>query len=189
MQIIKHASTMIHPPIERTIYCYAEWNDAFHDLQNVEFVKGIEEQTVSRENLQGKRILLVIDDLADSIGAELAGALFTRYSHHRSISVVFLVHNLFFKMLRNYRLLALNTQYYIIKKSVRDINSITTLGRQIYGSHYKVLVDAYLDATQSQFGYLFIDLRTETDSALRLRTGIFPDDARYIIYRTKHGKI
>ena len=82
-QIIEHSAKLINPPPERCIYAYGEWQPLFTQMKDVEFVKGINEELVSRENLDGKRTLLIIDDLSDTISEQLIGALFTRMSHHR----------------------------------------------------------------------------------------------------------
>ena len=87
---------MIHPPPDRILYCYGEWQDMFTQMQGVEFVRGLNEDLVKRENLSGHTVL-VIDDLADEVDEKLIGALFTKLSHHRSISVIFLLNNIFYR--------------------------------------------------------------------------------------------
>lgn len=185
-KIIEAASEMIHPPPERIIYAYGEWQSIFSEMNGVEFVKGINEKLVSRENLDNKRTLLVIDDLSDSIDEKLIGALFTRMSHHRHISVIFLLNNLFYRGLKNMRDIALNTHYYIITRSVRDYSSITTLAKQMFGKDYKSMMQAYADATKDNFGYLMVDLKPNTKAPLRLRTHIFPNE-NTVLYVIKNG--
>ena len=184
--LIENASLLIHPPPERHIYAYGEWQPMFAEMKGVEFVKGINEELVSRENLNGKRTLLVIDDLSDEVSEKLIGALFTKMSHHRNINVIFLVNNLFFRGLRNYRLISVNTNYFVIFRSSRDKSSITTLARQMWGRNYKLMEQAYDDAVKRDFGYLLIDLKPGTKKALRLRTNIFPHE-RTICYIIKDG--
>lgn len=59
---------------------YSEWQPMFESeaMKEVEFVRGIDEQLVSRENLGGKRTLLFLDDVADEIDEKLVAALFTK---------------------------------------------------------------------------------------------------------------
>ena len=185
--MLKAVKTMIHPIPERIIYAYGEWQDIFEEMkgeiENIEFVRGITESLVSRENLGGQRTLLVIDDLADEISPALIGAIFVKLSHHRHISTCFMVNNLFYRGLPNYRLIAVNTQYYIVFRNSRDQSSITTLARQMFGSHYKYMVQAYEDSVKRDFGYLFIDLKSGSKKELRLRTNILPhqDTICYVI--------
>lgn len=76
-----------------------------------------------------------------------------------------------------------------MKKSVRDENSIATLGRQIFGKNYKYVLEAYHDAvSSSSWGFLFVDLRVSTPSELRLRSGIFSWDTHFV-YKIKNAKV
>ena len=58
-RLIENSSVMINPPPERLIYAYGEWQPMFAEMKGVEFVKGITEDLISRENLGGKTTLLV----------------------------------------------------------------------------------------------------------------------------------
>ena len=78
--IVEDAQNLITPPPEKYIYVYSEWQPMFESeaMKEVEFVRGIDEQLVSRENLGGKRTLLFLDDVADEIDEKLVAALFTK---------------------------------------------------------------------------------------------------------------
>ena len=156
------------------IYCYGEYQSMFSEMKNVQFVKGLDESLVSRENLSGHTVL-VIDDLSDSIDHKLIGALFTRMSHHRNISVIFLLNNLYYRGLKNMRDISLNTNYLVLFKSPRDQSSILTLARQLFGKEYKLMLDAYADAIKEKYGFLLIDSKAATPDIFRLRAKIFPD--------------
>ena len=80
-KLLENAKDVIHPPPERKIYCYGEWQSLYQDMKDIEFEKELTESLVSREYLQGQRVLLIIDDLADSVDSKLMSALFTKYSH------------------------------------------------------------------------------------------------------------
>lgn len=82
---------IIVPPPTRKIWCYSEWQQIFEDMEGVEFLKGLQEEDISREKLGDSKTLLVIDDLADEIDPKLLGALFSKLSHHRNISVILLL--------------------------------------------------------------------------------------------------
>ena len=74
--------------------------------------------------------------------------------------------------------MSLNAQYMVIFKNPRDAAQISHLGRQMFPSRNgsKFLSEAFVDATSRPYGYLFIDLKADTDERLRVRTNIFPDD-------------
>jgi hypothetical protein len=47
------------------------------------------------------------------------------------------------------------------------------------------MVEAYTDATNDPFSYLFIDLKPNTDEKQRLKSCIFPDDEYNYVYVPK----
>ena len=185
-RLLEHANEMIYPMPDKIIYAYGEWQTMFQEMKNVEFVRGLTENVVSRENLSG-HTLLIIDDLSDSIDEKLIGALFTKISHHRFVSVCFLLNNLYYRGLKNMRDISLNTHYLIIFKSPRDGGSIATIARQMYSKDYKYMIDAYNDATKEKYGYLLIDSKASTPDLIRLRTKIFPSETP-VVYTRQHGK-
>ena len=95
-RLLEKDQTMVDPPFDKKIVAYGEWQPAYENMKGVEFVRGLSEEVVKRENLRGHTII-VVDDLADEIDSKLIGNLFTKYSHHRNLSVCFLLNNLFFK--------------------------------------------------------------------------------------------
>jgi hypothetical protein len=77
--------------------------------------------------------------------------------------------------------MSLNAHYLVLFKNVRDASQISVLGRQMYPKRggYEHVIEAYRDATARPYGYLVVDLRPETEDALRLRTDVFPDETTY----------
>ena len=185
-RLLENASTMIHPPPDKIYYCYGEWQPMFQEMKGVEFVHGLTESLVSRENLVG-HTCLVIDDLSDEVDEKLIGSLFTKLSHHRRISVIFLLNNLYYRGLKNMRDISLNTHYLVIFKSARDQSSITTIARQMLGKEYKLMLSAYEDAVREKYGYLLVDSKPATPDIIRLRTKIFPGETT-ICYTSQYGK-
>ena len=96
--------------------------------------------------------------------------LFTR-GRHMNFSVIFLAQNLFHQG-KYSRSMALNTDYMVMFKNVRDKSQIGHLARQMYPSNPKFLSWAYQDATKDSYGYLFLDLKPYTNESLRVRTAI-----------------
>lgn len=176
-RIIRHADKMIDPPPEKIVYCYGEFQPSFAEFTHVEFQEGLPD--VSR--LDGRhRILLIIDDMMHEINQNVS-QLFTKLSHHRNVSVVFITQNLFNQSKHN-RTMSLNTHYIVLLKSPRDASQIATLARQMYPGRSKVLLESFEDATSEPYGYLLIDLKPETNNLHRLHTNVFPDDERHYVY-------
>ena len=183
LKLIRNASTMIDPPPQDIIYCYTEYQPAFMapGLESVEFHEGLPDISP----FDGRRTtLLVIDDLMDEAG-ENESKIFTKISHHRKVSVVFLRQNLFHKN-KYMRTMSLNTHYMVLFKNPRDVTQFDTLARQMYSTSWKFAVEAYKDATtSSSHGYLLIDFKSDTDESLRLRTNVFPGEWTYVYIRKR----
>jgi len=122
--------------------------------------------------------LLVVDDLMNETDGSVAN-LFTKGSHHRNISVVFLVQNLFHRN-KHIRTISLNAHYMVLFKNPQDASQFASLARQMYPNKSAFAVEAYKDATREPYSYLFVDLRPEQDEDLRLRTNVFPDETGYV---------
>ena len=73
------------------IYCYGEYQQSFRKYSNVEFRQGLPDAS----DFDGSEpVLLMIEDLMQETDGTVAN-LFTKGSHHRNVSVVFLAQNLF----------------------------------------------------------------------------------------------
>ena len=154
---------MIDSPPNTIYYCYGEWQKSFENISNVNFISRFDPEMVAKENLENKgHVLLILDDLMDCIDEKTLLNLYTKYSHHRNISPVLLLQNLYHKGLKNLRDVSLNTMYNIILKSPHDRSSISTLASQMYPRQTKYFLESYEDATKEPYSYLFVDSRPTT---------------------------
>jgi hypothetical protein len=177
MQLIRNAD-FIYPPPERIIWCFGCYQDEYRNNDSIEFVEGIP----SSDILDGRRTLLIIDDLMSETDDRVT-KLFTKGSHHKNASVVYISQNVFNKGKEN-RNFSLNTHYLVLFKNPRDSAQIAHLGRQIFPERVKYFREAFADATTRPYGYLLVDLKTTTPDNLRLRTDIFPDkDTIVYVYK------
>ena len=86
LKLLRHAEQVTTPPPERIMYCYGEYQQVFDTYYNVEFHDGLPDFN----DFDGKsRTLLVLDDLMTSTDDRVVD-LFTKISHHRNLSVVYL---------------------------------------------------------------------------------------------------
>lgn len=157
------------------IWCYGVYQKFFDDVKNVEFCEGLPDI----ESFDGKqKTLLIIDDLMHETD-ERVSKIFTRVSHHRNLSVLYLTQNLFYGSKQN-RTISLNSHYLVLFKNARDATQISHLASQMYPGKSKFMVEAYRDATAKPFSYLLIDLKPDTEDRVRLRSNIFPDEQTYV---------
>ena len=172
-KLISEAYDQITPPPEKILYCYGEYQSVFADYPQVTFHEGLPDNN----EFDGKhRTLLILDDLMSEAGDGVSN-IFTKLSHHRNVSVIFLTQNLFFK---SQRTMNLNTQYLVLFRNPRDALQVSTLGRQMYPGNGKFLVEAFKMATEKPYGYLLIDLRADTLEKYRLRSNIFAGERQYV---------
>jgi hypothetical protein len=152
-------------------------------IPEIEFNKGIPEDIDKGDYLDiSQRNLIVLDDLMAQSGKDKRIAeLFTKGSHHRNLSIVYIVQNIFHqgKEMRN---ISLNAHYIVLFKSPRDKQQISMLARQINPGKVQEFMRSYEDATSRPHGYLMLDLKSTTDDQQRLKTnGILPGEiAKFI---------
>ena len=95
--LLQQAQEVINLPPERVVWCYSQWQPAYMELlvtiPNIEFVKGIPSDSFFDIN---KRNLMVIDDQMENAARDKKTVnLFTTGSHHRNLSIIYIVQNLF----------------------------------------------------------------------------------------------
>ena len=183
---LKHS--LIQPFPNRIIFLYKEWQSAYEDLKTIlptiEFHEGLDNAALTSITSADKN-LLIIDDLMSSAGdSKQISKLFTQESHHKNLTVFFLVQNLFYhgKEMRN---ISLNAHYLVVYKNPRDKSQIRYLAQQIFPENPKFLGNSFQHATTNPHSYLVLDLHPDTSEDFRILTNIFPDDSiRYYLPST-----
>lgn len=170
-RLIENVDKMICPSPVKIIYCYGEYQSLFAQHPTVEFQEGLPD--VSKFD-GSEPVLLIIDDLMNEINSDTE-KIFTRMSHHRNISVIFIMQNLFPKN-KFARTMSLNAHYMVLFKNPRDAGQFAVLAKQMYPNGSQFAVESYKDATSCPYGYLLLDLKPDTDERFRLRTNIFPEE-------------
>ena len=175
LKFINEAENLITPPPEKIIYCYSEYQPIFNEYPQVTFSEGLPDL----EQFDGKqRTLLILDDLMSETNDSVSN-IFTKFSHHRNISVIYLTQNLFYKSKQS-RTMSLNAHYIVLFKNPRDLLQVSTLSRQMFPGKGQFLVEAFKDATAKPFGYLVLDLKPDTEEKYRIRTKIFPGEKQFV---------
>lgn len=131
--------------------------------------------------------VLVLDDMQSAAGNDARlSDLFTRYSHHKNVSVIFVVQNLFLQS-KEMRNVSLNSHYLLLLSSRRDRNQIARLASQMYPGETAHFMSAYKSALSKEFGYLMVDLTPTTKEEFRLRTNIIPTQYPIVIFAKHDG--
>ena len=166
---------MFESPFNKIYYFYDVWQNGFNTLNNeVEIIQGLPDEKFLGELDPTMHKLLVLDDQQlNALNSSIIAEIFTKYSHHKNLSVILILQNLFHQD-KYSRDISLNTHYFILFKNPRDINQIQLLGRQLGIS--KHLVDAYTKATKNPYSYLLIDLSPHSNPEYITRSHIFPGE-------------
>ena len=179
-RLLRTKESTITPVPDRVVFHYAEWQPLYERLENfVEFRQGLPD--VDSFDPRQKN-LLVLDDAMGVLDKKKIASLFTEKSHHRNLSVIYVVQNLFEKGPES-RTVGLNAHYLVVFKNPRDASQISHLARQMYPGRGKYVQEAFARATSKPYGYLLVDARQETPEHLRLRTKIFPGELQVVYVR------
>ena len=119
-------------------------------------------------------------------GDQRIADVFTKGSHHRNISVVYLTQNLF-PQGKSCRDIILNTQYMVLFNNPIDRQQVASLARRIYPSTSAVFVKRFEQATSYPYGHLVIDLKSDTAEKDWLHTEVF-DTAKTIDEKMSEDK-
>jgi hypothetical protein len=189
--LLENAQTTISPTPQRIIWCYGQWQPSYFDMMRtmpgIEFNQGIPDDIDKADYLDvSQRNLIVLDDLMAQSGKDKRIAdLFTKGSHHRNLSIIYIVQNIFHqgKEMRN---ISLNAHYIVLFKSPRDKQQISMLARQVNPGKVQEFMRSYEDATSRPHGYLMLDLKPTTDDQDRLKTNILPGEIAKFIQKQSY---
>ena len=175
LRFIRDLHHLVQPVPTHIVYSYGEWQPAYRELpDSVRLTEGMPELPEhSREPM-----LLVIDDQMEQVNKTLT-RLFTKGSHHRNISVMYIVQNLFDKN-SEFRTISLNSHYLVIFNNPRDRSQMMHLAKQMYPGQWDYVKEAFPLATREAHGYLLVDLKQSTPEGIRLRSRIFPGEVHEV---------
>lgn len=161
-----HDVTICGLTVIKVLWAYGVWQPLYKQPVpgvDIDYVEGLPSE------IDGYNVV-VLDDLMTELGGNKTLAnMFTRGSHHRNISIFFIVQNIFHQG-PQMRTISLNTHYFVLMKNPRDKSQISHLARQLFPENTKFLHEAYKDATSTPYGYLVIDMKLNTPDKVRVRT-------------------
>ena len=172
---------MIEPSPQRIVWIYKEKGDEGEfaglkrEFPNVEFLSDLDIGRLDSLDASENNLVILDDVMSEAGDSKGVAKIFTQGSHHRNMTVVFLVQNVF-QQAKQMRTISLNTHYLVLYKNPRDQSQIRVLSYQMFPGQKNFLVDAYSDATKTPHSYLLVDLHPETPDEYRVRTKIFPGD-------------
>lgn len=173
-KVIKNRTQLFDKPPEEIIWCYGAYQEVFERYKpDITFHQGlIDVETLDRT----KHKLIVIDDLMHALNRDIA-QMFTVYSHHKNITVIFIMQNIFYKN-QFMRDIALNTHYMILFNQKRDVSQILRLASQVYPGKTQHFIKVYNEAVSERCGYLMCDFHPKTSHRFLLYRNILPGEVQ-----------
>ena len=129
--------------------------------------------------------ILVLDDLmAEGGNDKQVLDLFTKHSHHRNITVIYLCQDMFPR--KKYAKTINRQAHYIVAfKSPRDKLGLKNLLLQAFPNRWKDVMDVFDRATRRPFGYIMLDLHPVSDNRMRVFADLLHKEGITKGYRIK----
>lgn len=154
-------------------YCYGVWQDGFKAMkaEGVHFHEGIPDTRVSSKWFPNGG-LLVLDDLMEEGGHDKRVLdLFTKFSHHKSITVIYLTQDLFLPG-KFAKTISRNAHYVVAFKSPRDQSGMRALLIQSFPDKWHEVREVFNKVTDRPFGYMVLDFHPASSDNCRVLSHI-----------------
>lgn len=138
--------------------------------------------TPTEKQLKHLGHVLIVDDLGVEFSDSPAFTkLFTQGVKHLGITLIVMVHSLFFPG-KDRKLQQNNANYIVLFKSPRALASVAHMSRQLAIGNPKKLLFAYQSICELEYIPLIVDLGIQTHPELMLVSHIFPDQYPVNVY-------
>ena len=172
-ELVEHLlqeNTLFDPPPKKIVYCYDRWQPRFDRMKrHMTFYRGLPpEGAMVKWFKPDDHGILILDDLMEESGGDKRVLdLFTKDSHHRGITAVYITQDLF-PPGKFAKTINRNAHYVICFKSPRDKTGIRNLLLQVYPDKWRQVLQLFLKLTSRPFGYVMLDLHPASDDCLRI---------------------
>ncbi|KAL9984691.1 hypothetical protein ACROYT_G007017 [Oculina patagonica] len=140
-------------------------------------------QLISKERSWHKIWVMVLDDLMEEEGNDKRVLdLFTKLSHHRNITVLYLCQDMF-PPGKYAKSISRNAHYIVAFKNPRDQLGMRNLLLQAFPSRWQDVMDVYTKTTERPFGYMVLDLHPASGDDRRIFSHLLKDEGCMRCYR------
>lgn len=130
---------------------------------------------------------MVLDDLMnEGSGDKRVLDLFTKDSHHRNTTVIYMTQDMFPEG-KFSKTISRNVHYIIAFKNPRDQLGVRILTQQAFPQEFKDVLNVYREAIERPYRYLLFDLHPSSSDQERLKTNVLQDEGYTIVYRKRTG--
>ncbi|CAH3151162.1 unnamed protein product, partial [Porites evermanni] len=156
----------------KIVYAYDRWQPRFDRMQKkdgIQFHRGLPDpRHLTQWFGRTRGGVLVLDDLMEEGGQDKRVLdLFTKDSHHRNITVLYLTQDLF-PPRKFSKTINRNAHYIVAFKNPRDQTGIRTILLQAFPDRWRQVLRLFKRITSRPFGYLMLDVHPASDDRYRL---------------------
>ena len=184
--LLDHLEELFATPPETVHYCYGAWQDGFTSMKKggVKFHEGVP-STSQLQRWFPNGGLLVLDDLMEEGGNDKRVLdLFTKHSHHRNITVLYLCQDMF-PPGKYAKSISRNAHYVVAFKNPRDQLGTRNLLLQAFPSRWQDVMEVFTKATDRPFGYMVLDLHPASNDGKRIFSHLLKDEGFMRCYITR----
>ena len=192
-RLVRHMleKQLIQPFATRIILVYSEWQPDYKNIHHlyppIEFQHGWRDEIFETLCPKQRNIIILDDQISSASSSKTVADLFTRGSHHRNLTVIYLVQNVY-NHGKSQRTISLNSHYSVVFRNGRDAFQFRTMSYQIGPSDARWLLDAFTDATSKPYGYLVLDHHPSTPEDNTVVKNILPGE-QLTYYINNHPKL
>ena len=164
-------------------YCYGSWQKGFQDLQKqgVTFHQGVPTEANLNKWFPKGGILVMDDLMAESGSDKTVVDIFTRHSHHRNITVLYLCQDVF-PPGKYAKTISRNAHYMVLFKKPRDKVGIRVVLQQAFPEKFREVLQIFGKATSRVYGYLLLDLHPRSYDKRRIYSRILKGEGYTRVY-------
>ena len=173
-QILENLHQNTKPAIKKVVFIYGTYQEIFKNYPNIFFTDDLDYIEAQCD----VPTVIILDDVMSSVkNSQKLEELFTRGVHHRKVSVILTLQNLFYhgsvvKTLRD---------YIILTRHIQDVSKLDTFARQLERKGSNYFKESYEDAISKKYGYVFCDLHPHSE----LRDGAYKIKYRTLIHKSE----
>ena len=175
---------------QKIVYCFHRWQPPFERMKkHMLFYKGIPEASLLTKWFGPTHGgVLILDDLMAEGGQDKQVLdLFTKDSHHRNITVLYVTQDLF-PPGKFSKTINRNAHYLIAFKHPRDQTGIRNVLTQAFLTDWRDKLDLFTRVTSRPFGYLMMDLHPALDDRFRFWSHLTRQEGEPQVH-TQHGGV
>ena len=175
LELLQQSHRLIDKPLGNVVWFYGQITEAIRKHQSQYNITFVEDIPSSFDDYidDDKNNLFIFDDLMEQASNNKnITKLLTKESHHRNISVIFIMQDLYYNGSERKTLLR-NCQYLVLFANPMDMTAVYSIASRMVPKQVPSFLKIFEVVTSTPHGYLFIDGKQNSPNQARFRTDIF----------------